>query len=76
VVKKTKRLGIVTEACGRGSVASDISARVVEKAFDWLDAPIRIVAGLNIPIPYNATLEYVCTPHKENIVDTVKELFF
>ena len=73
-VKKTGRLVTVSEACKRGSVASDISAKVTEEAFDFLDAPIKIVAGLNTPIPYNSTLEQACIPHKENIIKAVKEL--
>jgi pyruvate dehydrogenase E1 component beta subunit len=71
-VKKTSRLVVVTEACERGSVASDISARITAKAFDWLDAPVRIVAGLNTPIPYNSTLEQASIPHAKDIVRAVK----
>jgi pyruvate dehydrogenase E1 component beta subunit len=73
-VEKTNHLVIVVEACERGSVASDISARVVQKAFDWLDSPIKIVAGLNTPIPYNSTLEQASIPHKEDIVKAVKSV--
>jgi len=73
-VKKTGRLVIVSEACQRGSIASDICARINQKAFDYLDAPVKIVAGLNTPIPYNATLEQACIPHKENIISAVKEI--
>jgi pyruvate dehydrogenase E1 component beta subunit len=73
-VKKTGKLLLVTEACERGSVASDISAKVTEKAFDWLDAPIKIVAGLNTPIPYNSTLEQASVPHTKDIIAAVKEL--
>jgi pyruvate/2-oxoglutarate/acetoin dehydrogenase E1 component len=71
-VKKTGHLVVVTEACKRGSVASDISAKVMEKAFDWLDAPIKIVAGLNTPIPYNSTLEQASIPHTKDIIAAVK----
>lgn len=73
-VKKTSHLVIVTEACQRGSVASDISAKVTAKAFDWLDAPVKIVAGLNTPIPYNSTLEQASIPHTKDIVKAVKEV--
>lgn len=73
-VKKTGRLVVVTEACKRGSVASDISAKVTEKAFDWLDAPVKIVAGLNTPIPYNSTLEQASIPHTKDIVAAVKDI--
>ncbi len=73
-VKKTGRLVVVTEACERGSVASDISAKVTEKAFDWLDAPVKIVAGLNTPIPYNSILEQASIPHAKDIVAAVKDI--
>lgn len=73
-VKKTNHLVIVNEACERGSVASDISAKVTSKAFDLLDAPVKIVAGLNTPIPYNSTLEQASIPHKADIVKAVKEV--
>jgi pyruvate/2-oxoglutarate/acetoin dehydrogenase E1 component len=73
-VKKTNRLVVVTEACERGSVASDISAKVTSMVFDWLDAPVKIVAGLNTPIPYNSILEQASIPHKADIVKAVKEV--
>jgi len=73
-VKKTGRLVVVTEACKRGSIASDISAKVTEKAFDWLDAPVKIVAGLNTPIPYNSNLEQASIPHKKDIIAAVKDI--
>jgi acetoin:2,6-dichlorophenolindophenol oxidoreductase subunit beta len=73
-VKKTGRLLVVTEACERGSVASDISAKVTDKAFDWLDAPAKIVAGLNTPIPYNSTLEQASVPHSKDIEAAAREM--
>jgi len=73
-VKKTGRLVIVSEACERGSVASDICAKINQNAFDYLDSPVKIVAGLNTPIPYNSTLEQACVPNKENIINAVKEM--
>lgn len=71
-IKKTNRLIIATEACERGSVASDISAKISRNAFDYLDAPVEIVAGLNIPIPFNANLEQASIPQIENIIEAVK----
>jgi len=73
-VKKTNNLIIVTEACKRGSIASDIAARVTSKAFDYLDAPVKIVGGLNTPIPYNSTLEQASIPHANDIVNAVKDI--
>ncbi|MCL4386076.1 MAG: alpha-ketoacid dehydrogenase subunit beta [Actinobacteria bacterium] len=73
-VKKTNRLVIVSEAVERGSVASDILAIVNDKAFDYLDAPVKRVCGLNTAIPYNSKLEKACIPTKESIIDAVKEI--
>jgi pyruvate/2-oxoglutarate/acetoin dehydrogenase E1 component len=73
-VKKTGKLVIVTEACRRGSVASDISARVTERAFSYLKAPVMIVAGLDTPIPYNSLLEEASIPQKSDIIKAVKRL--
>jgi pyruvate/2-oxoglutarate/acetoin dehydrogenase E1 component len=73
-VKKTGRLVIVSEACRRGSIASDISAQVTERAFGYLKAPVKIVAGLNTPIPYNSALERASIPQKADIIKTIKEL--
>lgn len=73
-VEKTNHLIILTEACERGSVASDICARVSKEAFDYLDAPVEIIAGLNTPIPFNYTLEQASIPQVEGIVKIVKEV--
>jgi pyruvate/2-oxoglutarate/acetoin dehydrogenase E1 component len=73
-VKKTRRLLIVSEACRRGSIASDISAKVTAEVFDSLIAPIKIVAGLNTPIPYNPTLEEASVPQVADIVKAAREL--
>jgi len=73
-VKKTGRLVIVSEACRRGSVASDISARVTEKAFGYLKAPVKIVAGLDTPIAYNFALEQASIPQKADILEAVKTI--
>ncbi|MCL4417069.1 MAG: alpha-ketoacid dehydrogenase subunit beta [Actinobacteria bacterium] len=73
-VKKTNHLITVSEACERGGIGSDICALVIEKAFDYLDAPVKRVASLNTPMPYNKILEYSCFPHVENIIRAVKNL--
>jgi acetoin:2,6-dichlorophenolindophenol oxidoreductase subunit beta len=73
-VKKTGKLVVVSEACSRGSVASDISARVTEKAFKYLKAPVKIVAGLNTPVPYNQALEKASIPREAVISEAVKKM--
>ena len=73
-VRKTERVVIVQEAIRRGGVASDIASIIQQEAFDYLDAPVRIVAGLNTPIPFNLSLEKACVPQVEDIVKAVKEV--
>ena len=74
-VRKTQRAVIVQEAVRRGGIASDIAATIQEQAFDYLDAPVGIVAGLNTPIPYNLDLESACVPQVPQIVAAVERLF-
>ena len=71
-VRKTQHVVIVQEAVRRGGVASDIASIIQEQAFDYLDAPIEIVAGVNTPIPYNLELEKACVPQKEQIMEAVR----
>jgi pyruvate dehydrogenase E1 component beta subunit len=73
-VRKTEHLIIIQEAIRRGGVASDIASIVQEEAFDYLDAPIKILAGKNTPIPFNVNLEKACVPGQEDIVLAVKEI--
>ena len=73
-VKKTNKLVVVSEAVERGSVVSDIIAIINDKAFDYLDSPIKRVCGLNTAIPYNSKLEKACVPTKETIIEAVKGL--
>jgi pyruvate dehydrogenase E1 component beta subunit len=73
-VRKTEHLIIIQEAIRRGGVASDIASFVQEEAFDYLDAPIKILAGKNTPIPFNVNLEKACVPSQEDIVRAVREI--
>ena len=71
-VRKTQHAVIVQEAVRRGGVGSDIASIIQEQAFDFLDAPIGIVAGVNTPIPHNLELEKACVPQKEQIMEAVR----
>lgn len=73
-VKKTEHVLIVQEAVRRGGIASDISSIIQEEAFDYLDAPIKILAGLNIPCPFNLSLEKLIIPQVDDIVKGAEEL--
>ena len=71
-VAKTHRVVIAQEAVRRGGVASDIASLIQQEAFYDLDAPIEIVAGLNIPVPFNLDLEKASVPQVDDIKAAVR----
>ena len=73
-VRKTNRLLIVHEAWRRGGFGAEVSAMVVEKAFDDLDAPIARLGAPDVPMPYNDTLERAVIPSQDRIVEAVRAL--
>lgn len=73
-VRKTNRLVVVHEACQTGGFGAEVSAMVMEKAFDWLDAPVLRVAARDVPMPYNDQLESAVIPSQERIVEAVRSL--
>ena len=74
-VKKTSRLLIVHESCKTGGYGGEIAAQIAEsEAFGYLDAPIIRLAGRDMPIPYNRTLEYHTVPQIEDIVERARQL--
>ncbi len=75
-VRKTERVVIVQEAVRRGGVASDIASIIQAEAFDYLDAPIEIVAGMNTPVPFNLALESRVIPQKDDIIAAVKKVMY
>lgn len=72
--KKTNRAVIVEEGWKSFGVGSEISSQIYEKAFDYVDAPIKRVAQKEVPLPYNRTLEQMALPQVEDIVKAVKEV--
>ncbi len=74
-VKKTGRALVVHEAVEMGGFGGEVVARIAaSEAFDYLEAPIRRLAGLDIPIPYNRRLEYHAVPQVESIVREARKL--
>lgn len=73
-VSKTGRLLIVDEAYQPCSITSEISARVIEKGFDELDAPIRCLNGAFTPTPYSPTLEAAVVPSADDIQTAIRSL--
>ena len=55
-------------------VGAEVSARIYEQAFDYVDAPVRRVAQKEVPLPYNRTLEQSALPQVEDVIAAVKEV--
>jgi pyruvate dehydrogenase E1 component beta subunit len=73
-VTKTHRVLIVEDAWRSVSVSSEVSARIMEKIFYDLDAPVQRLCGVEVPIPYPAHLEQAAIPQKNDIVNVVKKM--
>ncbi|MBI4601613.1 MAG: alpha-ketoacid dehydrogenase subunit beta [Planctomycetes bacterium] len=72
--RKTGRVLIAHEACLSGGFGGELAARIAEKAFEHLDAPVRRLAYPDIPVPYHRALEAACLPSAEKIAQVVREL--
>lgn len=73
-VKKTNRLLIVHEDTRTGGIAGEITARVNEHCWEWLDAPVLRVTAADIPLPYSPPLEDYVLPQTADIVRAVRRL--
>ncbi|MBA8840355.1 pyruvate dehydrogenase complex E1 component subunit beta [Ochrobactrum sp. RH2CCR150] len=75
-VKKTGRLVTVEEGYPQSSVGTEIATRVMQQAFDYLDAPILTIAGKDVPMPYAANLEKLALPNVAEVVEAVKAVTY
>ncbi len=73
-VKKTNRAVVVEEGWKSFGVGSEVASRIYEEAFDHLDAPVKRVAQLEVPLPYNRNLEQLALPNPEWVIKAVKEV--
>lgn len=73
-VRKTNRLLVVHEDTRTGGIAGEITARVSETCFEWLDAPVLRVTAADIPLPYAPPLEDYVLPQTSDIVRAVRRL--
>jgi pyruvate/2-oxoglutarate/acetoin dehydrogenase E1 component len=73
-VKKTNRVLIVHEDTRTGGVAGEITARINERAFEWLDAPILRVTAADVPLPFAPPLEDYVLPQVADIVSVARRL--
>jgi pyruvate dehydrogenase E1 component beta subunit len=75
-VRKTEHVLIAQEAVRRGGIASDISSIIQEEAFDYLNAPVGIIAGKNTPVPFNLELEKLVVPGSQEIYKAAKKIIY
>ncbi|ABR59929.1 pyruvate dehydrogenase complex E1 component subunit beta [Sinorhizobium medicae] len=75
-VKKTGRLVTVEEGYPQSSVGTEIATRVMQQAFDYLDAPVLTIAGKDVPMPYAANLEKLALPSVAEVVEAVKAVCY
>jgi len=75
-VKKTNRIVSVEEGWPFAGIGSEIAAIVMEECFDWLDAPLKRVAGKDVPLPYAANLERLAVPQVEDIVAAARDVTY
>ncbi|MEM9279229.1 MAG: pyruvate dehydrogenase complex E1 component subunit beta [Pseudomonadota bacterium] len=75
-VKKTNRLVTVEEGFPQSSVGDHIASQIVQRAFDYLDAPVITVCGKDVPMPYAENLEKLALPNVEEVVQAVKTVSY
>src|ERR1700682_2277875 len=75
-VKKTGRAVTVEEGWQQNGVGAEIAARIMEHAFDYLDAPVARVSGKDVPMPYAANLEKLALPSVAEVVAAAKAVCY
>src|SRR3954467_12670246 len=75
-VKKTNRVVITEESHPFCGVGAEISAEIAERAFDYLDAPVKRLSGVDVPMPYAKNLEQLAIPDVSKIVAAVREVSY
>jgi pyruvate dehydrogenase E1 component beta subunit len=75
-VKKTGRCVTVEEGWPQGGIGAEIAARLMEHAFDYLDAPVTRVTGKDVPMPYAANLEKLALPSVDEVIAAVNAVTY
>ncbi len=75
-VQKTGRCVTVEEGWPQSGIGSEISAQIMERAFDYLDAPVKRITGKDVPMPYAANLEKLALPNVAEVVEAVKSVCY
>jgi pyruvate dehydrogenase E1 component beta subunit len=72
-VQKTHRAIVVDEGYFSYGVTGEIASQIADKAFDWLDAPVKRYAAMDVPVPFSPTLEDETIPTVEGLIALVRE---
>jgi pyruvate dehydrogenase E1 component beta subunit len=72
--RKTNRCVVVEESLPHFSIGSEIAAQIQEHMFDYMDAPVKRVSAMDVPLPYAAEIELMALPNAQKVVDAVKEV--
>lgn len=75
-VKKTNKLVSIEEGWPFAGIGSELASQMMEKAFDWLDAPVVRVCGEDVPMPYAANLEKLALPNAAKVVEAVRQVCY
>jgi pyruvate dehydrogenase E1 component beta subunit len=75
-VKKTNRLVTCEEGWPYAGIGSELAALMMEQCFDHLDAPVKRVCGVDVPLPYAANLEKLALPQAEHITEAAKAVCY
>jgi pyruvate dehydrogenase E1 component beta subunit len=75
-VKKTGRAVTIEEGWQQNGVGAEIAARIIDHAFDYLDAPVKRVSGKDVPMPYAANLEKLALPSVTEVVEAAKTVCY
>ena len=75
-VKKTNRCISVEEGWPVAGIGSEIAAVIMEEAFDYLDAPVKRIAGADVPLPYAANLEALALPKPDQVIEAAEEICY
>ncbi len=72
--QKTNRCVVVEESLPYYSVGSEIAAQIQEHMFDYMDAPVKRVSAMDVPLPYAREIELMALPNAQKVVDAVREI--
>jgi pyruvate dehydrogenase E1 component beta subunit len=75
-VQKTNRLVSCEEGWPFAGIGAELGMQMMEQCFDWLDAPVKRVHGLDIPLPYAANLEKLALPQADHIIEAAKSVLY